>query len=110
MVIQNAVKAWVISLEDDWGCLDGKVELSLSLFLNILHPNNIQITEPTRSTFTLIYGGDNMSAARSDLQTDQPYIISLKSSGALASDTVLQIMVGFKAKVVSAVADMTNNK
>lgn len=84
------------SIHDHFGFSDASISMNAGIYLNVLHPNNVNINEVTMSSFSLTSDGDDVSRSQTDLQTSLPFVVELKSSGAFAAGETLQIVVGAK--------------
>jgi hypothetical protein len=94
-------------ITDDIGFSCGELDLYQSIFLNILHTNNIEISERIITSIHMVGDGDDISDIREDLQSTTPYFIRLRSTGAFAQDSLLQIVVGSRISTLTFMDDMT---
>jgi len=107
-VMHNTLSLFQASIRDNFGWSDGNVRMSAGVYMNVLHPNNVLITERTSLAFlNLSSDGDDVSATESDIQTATPYTFTLISTGAFAQGETVDIIVGSKVHIRSSLDDMT---
>ncbi|HUR31623.1 MAG TPA: hypothetical protein VMZ69_09330 [Saprospiraceae bacterium] len=106
VVAQNTQSHLYGSLSDDFGFSDGDVQITAGIYLNVLHPNNVNLNEEVLTTLKFSSGGDDISKSQSNLQTAIPYIVTLHSTGAFAVGETVQIIVGSKVTILNRVDDM----
>lgn len=109
-IMQNTLSLFQASITDDFGFSEGNVRMSACIYMNVLHPNNLEMSEKFSLSFlSLSSGGDDVSKTQSDLQKIQPYTITLLSTGAFAQGETLQFIVGSHVHIRSYVDDMTSH-
>jgi len=107
-VMQNTLSLFQASIKDNFGFSDGNVRMSAGIYMDVFHPNNLEMSEKFSLAFlSLSSGGDDVSASESDLQTITPYIITLISTGAFSQGETVDIVVGSKVHIRSHLDDMT---
>jgi len=73
VVAQNTRSRLEASIEDNFGWSEGRVEMNAGLYLNVLHPNNIEINELVLTKLSLSTGGDDVHKSQNNLQTSSPF-------------------------------------
>lgn len=105
--IQNLVNEHQLSLTDNFGFSEGSATLTNSLYLNIVHPNNIAPFEIEMTHLEIASDGDDIS--RSDinvLDTRFPRWLNFRSTGSFAEGTNVQIYIGNKDSNYSSLNEM----
>ncbi len=109
-VIHNTLSLFQASIRDNFGWSDGNIRMSAGIYMDVVHPNNVLITERTSLAFlNLSSDGDDVSATESDIQTVTPFTFTLISTGAFAQGETVDIIVGSKVHIRSSLDDMTCN-
>jgi len=107
VVAQNTRSHLEASIEDNFGWSEGKVEMNAGLYLNVLHPNNIEVNEMILTTLSLSTGGDDAYKKQDNLQTSIPFVVTLRSTGAFAQGETVQLLAGSLVNSLTYLDDMT---
>jgi|GEM_PF-4609224 len=107
VVAQNTRSRLEAGIEDNFGWSEGRVEMNAGLYLNVLHPNNIEINELVLTTLSLSTGGDDAHASQNNLQTTSPFRVTLRSTGAFAQGETVQLLAGSLVTSLTYLDDMT---
>lgn len=109
-VMHNTLNLLQASIHDNFGFSEGNVRMSDSILMDVLHPNNLEMSEKFSLAFlSLSSGGDDVSKSESDLQTITPYVITLISTGAFSVGETVDLLVGSHVHIRSSLDDMTCN-
>lgn len=106
ILLQNTLNVMSVILWDNFGLSDGNVKLKGSVYLSILHPNNIQDTQIELCQLHVSSDGDDVNRSSSDLMTQYPYAISLRSTGAFPVNSNIQVYIGTKITASAHLNDM----
>jgi len=101
---RSLLDAWI---EDNFGWSEGQIEMNAGLYLNVLHPNNVEINEVILTTLSLSTGGDDVSKTQNNLQTSTPFRVTLQSSGAFAQGETVDLIAGSLVTSLTYMDDMT---
>ena len=110
VVAQNTRSHLEASIEDNFGWSEGRVEMNAGIYLNVLHPNNIEVNELILTTLSLSTGGDDAYQKQNNLQTNSPFVVTLKSTGAFAEGETVQLLAGSVVTSLTYLDDMTANQ
>jgi len=110
VVAQNTRSHLEASIEDNFGWSEGQVEMNAGVYLNVLHPNNIEISETVLTTLSLSTGGDDVHKQQQNLQTSIPFQVTLRSTGAFAQGETVQLVAGSMVTSLTYLDDMTANQ
>jgi len=110
VVAQNTRSRLEASIEDNFGWSEGRVEMNAGLYLNVLHPNNIEINELVLTKLSLSTGGDDVHKSQNNLQSSSPFRVTLRSTGAVAQGETVQLLVGSLVTSLTYLDDMTANQ
>jgi len=110
VVAQNTRSHLEASIEDNFGWSEGQVEMNAGLYLNVLHPNNIEVNELVLTTLSLSTGGDDVHKKQNNLQTSIPFNVTLRSTGAFAQGETVQLLAGSIVTSLTYLDDMTANQ
>ena len=106
VLLQNTLNEMSVVLWDNFGLSDGNVKLKGSVYLSILHPNNIQDTQIELCQLNVSSDGDDVIKRSSDLMTQYPYALSFRSTGAFPVNSNIQVYIGTKITASAQLNDM----
>jgi len=106
VLLQNTLNEMSVVLWDNFGLSDGNVKLKGSVYLSILHPNNIQDTQIELCQLNVSSDGDDVIRRSSDLMTQYPYALSFRSTGAFPVNSNIQVYIGTKITASAQLNDM----
>lgn len=108
LYMQSTLAHLIARIEDNFGFSDADVSINAGVYMNVLHPNNIEISELMMTNLTLSSDGDDVQSFINDLPNSVPYVVVLTSSGAFAVGESVQIVAGTVVRDSSRVDDMTS--
>lgn len=107
LLIQNLVNEHRLSLTDNFGMSEGYGQLTNSLLLDIVHPNNIIPFEMVMSDIELESDGDDIFQENNNkIDTRFSRWLNFRSTGSFVAGTEVQIFVGNKDRKYSILDDM----
>lgn len=107
-IMHNTLNVFFAVIKDNFGWSDGNVRISGSIFMDVLRPNNLQMSLKYSLAFlNLSSEGDDVKTTETDLQSITPYTVTLISTGAFAAGETVDILVGSQVHIRSSLDDMT---
>jgi len=107
LFIQNLVNESFLNLVDNFGASEGRAFLTNSLFLQIVHPNNIIPFEIEMNNIELSSDGDTIYQNDiNTIDTEFSKWLNFRSTGSFVEGTNVQIYVGNKDRKYSIMDDM----
>ncbi|MEO6130905.1 MAG: hypothetical protein ABIQ02_03580 [Saprospiraceae bacterium] len=94
IVAQNTRSFLSASLKDTFGFSDGDIRLSAGIYLHVIAVHDLGTNEIEMSSMSISSGGDDVSKTQENLQTANPFTVTLTSTSAYAQGEPVAIMVG----------------